>query len=310
MRNGRVKVLFIAGAHRSGSTLLGRLLGQVDSFCSVGELRWVWEEGFLDNMPCACGSLFRSCDFWEAVAEEAFGGSDGIDLRETIQLMHRVDRERHIPQFVFRKSPAYREGLREHSDRLLRLYRSIQEVSGDRFVVDSSKDASYAHILADMPEVDLYVVHLVRDSRAVAHSRMRKKVSVSIGGRKVHMDRYGPVGCSANWVRANLLAETLRGHADTYLRVRYEDLVAAPEAVRSEILGWVGEADRSSANGGKPNVKTDHIVSGNPMRFEQGKIEVRLDEEWRWSMNSYHERLVAMLTWPLLLRYGYPGAGS
>ena len=35
----RTKVLFIGGYGRSGSTLLDRLLGQIDGFVSVGEVR-------------------------------------------------------------------------------------------------------------------------------------------------------------------------------------------------------------------------------------------------------------------------------
>ena len=32
----------IPGAGRSGSTLLDRLLGQVNGFYSIGELKWIW----------------------------------------------------------------------------------------------------------------------------------------------------------------------------------------------------------------------------------------------------------------------------
>lgn len=50
------------------------------------------------------------------------------------------------------------------------LYRAIRRVTGARVVVDSSKNASYARILADTPGIRLRILHLVRDSRGVAYS--------------------------------------------------------------------------------------------------------------------------------------------
>ena len=42
-------VLYVAGAGRSGSTLLDNLLGQIPGFFSAGELRYVWERGLIDG---------------------------------------------------------------------------------------------------------------------------------------------------------------------------------------------------------------------------------------------------------------------
>jgi hypothetical protein len=43
MEKQTVKILYIAGATRSGSTLLSRLLGEIDGFINVGEaLRWLF----------------------------------------------------------------------------------------------------------------------------------------------------------------------------------------------------------------------------------------------------------------------------
>ena len=40
-----VRVLYVAGAGRSGSTVLANLLGEVPGFVSVGEVRFLWERG-------------------------------------------------------------------------------------------------------------------------------------------------------------------------------------------------------------------------------------------------------------------------
>jgi len=48
-----------------------------------------------------------------------------------------------------------------------------------------------------------------------------------------------------------------------------------------------------------------HSVSGNPIRFDREVMAVRPDMEWRERMDTRTRRTVALLTLPLLVRYGY-----
>ena len=41
------------------------------------------------------------------------------------------------------------------------------------------------------------------------------------------------------------------------------------------------------------------------MRFQRGKLELRLDEEWKKGMKRTDRYITTFLTWPLLLKYGY-----
>ena len=49
-------------------------------------------------------------------------------------------------------------------------------MSGRSVVIDSSKDPSYAYVLARAPEIDLRVAHTIRDSPAVAYSWAKRVV--------------------------------------------------------------------------------------------------------------------------------------
>ena len=65
--DGRVRLLYVGGAGRSGSTLLDLLLSEVPGMFAAGEVRYLWNRGVRDNELCGCGQSFLSCPFWSAV---------------------------------------------------------------------------------------------------------------------------------------------------------------------------------------------------------------------------------------------------
>lgn len=56
--------------------ILHNILGQIDGFAAVGELRYIWGRAAIDNQLCGCGERFRNCPFWDEVMTHAFGGLD------------------------------------------------------------------------------------------------------------------------------------------------------------------------------------------------------------------------------------------
>lgn len=310
----KTKVLYIGGFGRSGSTLLSRILGGVPGVCAVGELEYVWEECFSGRQPCGCGAPFRECPFWGAVVEDVWGGFDEVPLSDILRAKHSVDRMRHIPRLALpHKSNAFAEDLARYSEILDRFYAAMVKVSGSRVVVDSSKIPSYGYALASMPWADLHVVHLVRDGRAAAYSWLRKRVKYASHGEEVYMHRHGPINSSLGWLRTNLLMEPLKALVGPrYVRVRYEDLIEDPKNTLSEILALIGEdpAKLPLADDRNVNLGVDHVVEGNPMRFRRGMVRLQADEEWRQKMRPADRRTVTAITWPLLLRHGYPVRAS
>lgn len=284
------------------------MLGQLEGFFSVGELRFIWEESFAENQPCGCGASFMDCSFWNSVVEEAYGSFDRVNLDKVMQLKRSVDRMRYIPQLASSwKSPGYLRNLRSYLVELGQLYEAIRSVSDSRVIVDSSKDPSYAYVLSNLPNVDLHMVHLVRDSRAVAYSWLRTKVKYETQGKKVYMPQHSPASSSFGWMRANALIETLRLLSNKNKVVRYENLIENPQDVLSKILSLVQEEkqDLSFVEGRKVELGVNHTVAGNPIRFKRGMIDLRLDEEWKSGMRDTDRYTVTALTWPFLLRYGY-----
>ncbi|QYJ15736.1 hypothetical protein Rxycam_01564 [Rubrobacter xylanophilus DSM 9941] len=305
-----LKVLYIVGLGRSGSTILANSLGQVEGFFSAGELNFIWKHNVLENRLCGCGTPFRECPVWRGVFRRAFGGMDAVDARRMISLQASGARTRHVLPMLLpagRRRIAAR--LREYLANTGRLYRAMAEVTGSRVIIDSSKEPAYGYAVGMVPGVDLRVVHLVRDPRAAAYSWLKKKEQPDSETRR-YMFRMGPARSAALWDAWNLSAEALWRNG-RYLRLRYEDFVAEPGPSLRSILDFAGEPESELPLVGEREVKLgiSHTVSGNPNRFETGAVELRPDERWRGGMSPRDRVVATVLTLPLLPRYGYSLTG-
>lgn len=306
-----LRVLYIGGQGRSGTTLLERALGELPGVLGVGETVHLWDRGLRDNQLCGCGKPFAECAFWQDVGDVAFGGWHTVDTEAAVTLRYAVDRNRYIP-FLLRPglSATFQRRHARYVDRMATLYRAMAEVSGARTIIDSSKHASYAMTLSQTPGIDLRILHVVRDSRAVAHSWTKRVARPEAGGAP--MPVYGPTRAAVLWDVQNAVIEQL-GRRHPYLRVRYEDFVEAPKdsllaAARFAELGIDADA-LQFLDGDTLTVRPSHTVAGNPMRFLSGDIQIRSDQSWRDDMPRAHRHFVGALTQPLQRRYGY-GSGQ
>ncbi|NHI20845.1 sulfotransferase family protein [Phycicoccus endophyticus] len=303
---------FIGGHGRSGSTLLGRLLGSVDGVFSAGEVCYVWEQGVLRDWICSCGEPFSRCDFWQAVGQEAFGGWTTDVAERGLALRKLVDRNRYVPKLLAPGAfPGYARAEREYAQMYSAVHRGIARASGARVVVDTSKTPSTGYLLRRIPQVDLRVVHLVRDVHGVAYSWAKKVPRADRDGAL--MTRLSHRRTALEWTAFNALVEGLGLLGEPRLLLRYEDLVAAPETRLRDVLGFVGEG-LLPAEPGLGFLEADtvtlargHEVTGNPMRLQGGAIQLRLDQEWRRAMPRSQRRAITTAAAPGLVRYGYLG---
>jgi hypothetical protein len=304
----KMKVLYVVGLGRSGSTILSNSLGQIPGFFSGGELNFIWRHNVLENRLCGCGRPFRECPVWTRIMDQAFGGMDGVDPRAMMRLQNLGTRTRHIPMML---TEGGRRSLAQRLEKLLiaygRLYEAIEAVTGSRVIVDSSKEPAHGFAMSMVPGVDFCALHLVRDPRAAAYSWSKKKPQPDTDTRDF-MVRFSPAKSSALWGSWNASAGALwRRAPDRYLRLRYEDFVADPRESFEKILALVGDPDAEPPLVGEREVKlgVSHTVSGNPNRFETGAVELRTDREWISRMKPRDKALVTALTLPLLKHYGY-----
>ncbi|MGD0286490.1 MAG: hypothetical protein ABSC31_08970 [Acidimicrobiales bacterium] len=67
--------LAVVATMRSGPTLLDVLLGDTPAALSRGELRTIWERGYLREQPCSFGKPIQRCEFWSEVTTKASGST-------------------------------------------------------------------------------------------------------------------------------------------------------------------------------------------------------------------------------------------
>jgi hypothetical protein len=308
-----LKIIYILGWVRSGTTLLDTMLGELDGFFSSGELRYIWDRGLQFGYLCGCGRPLPNCPVWSAILEEAFGPGDRSDLdpeRITEARFHVMRTYRLIGNLRRRTpGPFGWASLDAYTSALRHLHRAIGDVTNTRIIVDSSKFAQDAAVVRLLDGMEAYFVHLVRDVRGVAYSNLRVKTSQPDPRQPVDMERMSPFRTAVRWSRFNLAAEAVRFRSQPgrSMFLRYEDLIADPRGALDRILAMVGVRTELTMLRDSDTVYLgeNHTVWGNPGRFRRGEIQLRLDDEWVSRLPAAARRLTTALTMPLLFRYGY-----
>jgi hypothetical protein len=313
-----MRVLFIAGQGRSGSTLLERVLGELPGVCSLGEAAHVWQDRLHDRERCACGAKFSSCEFWRAVGDRAFGGWDNVDKRRVVDIWSALGTTRLLPWLV-RPSRHRLALITEFVEYHTRVYAAAAAVSGARVLIDSTKYPSLAYCLRWAGDLDLRVVHLVRDPRGVAYSWTKHVRRPETDGATT-VPRYRPARSALRWSAHNAAVHVFgrlgrEGDGRTprrvpVVRVRYEDFLAEPQRTVRSLASFAGldpaPLDLSYLGDGHADLGTIHSASGNPMRFTTGRTSLHRDDAWRTGLPAHQRWLVSAICTPALAAYGYP----
>jgi hypothetical protein len=300
-------IVYLGAVGRSGTTLLERAAATSPSFVSLGEMVHLWQRGALGDEPCGCGQPISQCPFWTDVIGRAFGGWDQLDAQQVHAWQQAVDRNRFIPLLIWPRlaRPAFRVALAQFVDVLDRLYTALGEVIGpDVVMVDASKHPSYWFVLRRMPSHDLRLLHVVRDPRGVAHSWSKTVHRPESASGADDMERLGTWRATARWTSHNLIF-SLAGLRSRHARLRYERFAADPNEL-GVVLAQLTNDLRVVApafTDHSVDLQVDHTVSGNPMRFTTGPVQIRPDDRWRSAMARRRRVIVGVLTAPL--RFGY-----
>lgn len=298
------RTVFLAGAARSGSTLIGEVLGAQARTLNVGELSLFWRDAARGNR-CACGSPIPECPLWSDALRQALPGpelspSTLESLAATRARLARTSR----PQELLRLRRTPREEWPDDVQRLVtattNLVAAAANLTGADVIVDASKTLS-ALLFLDLCGAQYDIVHVVRRPTAVVASTLRSR-EVARGNPDSKPPGGSLVTGVLRWSWSNLCALQSRRMSKprTYSRAHYEDFTANPAAVTASLCKTVALAQGHNVIQGHRVTlpKTSHAAVGNPRRGAS-TFEVSEDDRWRTELSGPQVRMIDLATAPL-----------
>ncbi len=305
MTENATRVILLGGTGRSGSTLVANALGSAACAFSAGEVRFAWQRGLAEPGLCGCGETVRQCGVWQEILVAAFGS---VPSETEALAFHRrltsATRLRRLPSMLQKRNDPE---LIDLAITVGRLHAAIAQVSGASVVIDSSKLPTYAALLTRAPNLDLRLVHLVRDPRATAWSWQRTSATGAVEGKDEEMDQFSAWKSAGLWTVWNWALPRLVADRAAYRVLRYEDLMTDPAEAFRDILDFAGMPHEalSVAADHSMVIAPAHTVAGNPNRHRSGDVAFRSDDEWADRLSGSDRVTVDVISRPIRARFGY-----
>ena len=301
-----IRIAYIMGHGYSGSTLLTFLLGTHPEIATIGELGIAPQAKTTpEEYLCSCHTPVRECGFWRTVSREMEKRGHAFDIWDAdLDFRARGGGVADVILRAVQRGPvletARTVGLsvvpraRREFSRVLSRIRALAEVvaglKGSIVFLDASKRPERATLMRRGSGMDIRVIHLVRDGRAVAWSTM-KNLGV------------GPEEAAASWVIDNQASEAARRHfpASHWMRLRHEEVCADPLGILMKVHTFLGVTPKN----GYHNFRglEQHII-GNRMRLANTS-EIRLDDRWKTALTPEQRAIIDRSVAPMNRRYGY-----
>jgi hypothetical protein len=321
------RLAYILAASHSGSTLLAMLLGAHPEASTVGELQ-ADSFGDAETYRCSCGRRLKECDFWSDVREGmrrrgipdydvTRAGTSIFSVKSPYVQRLLAPLPRHafweaVRDLALWFSPEWRAHLKRTQTRNAALAETISEVAAAKIVVDSSKHPLRLKYLLRNPALDIKVIWLVRDGRAVSLTYTDEWSYADASdpalrgggtGKQRPPPRRNIAEAAREWRRSNESADCI---IDTlppsqWTQVRYEDLCAQPRQTMEHLCQFL-RLDPAKVNLNFRS-KPQHVV-GNGMRLDSTS-EIRLDERWRGALSSETLHSFNAVAGSANDRYGY-----
>jgi hypothetical protein len=289
-------LIYIASDHRSGSTLLDHLLGRHDRIIAVGELLNLSDHvnqkgiGRTWDWRCTCGKKIGSCGFWSRIIKQ-YEKKENVDF-SGVETAAKDNSNKFFDLifsffvFIIGCSPKkkqkilrgfyYREKHQEIASNYFKILDNIVEDVGGKFVLDSSKTPEQFFVLLNhhQNEYRIKLIYLVRDARAVCHSRINRATQ---SGR-----HFGYLNAVISWAKVNLKIINLRSFVkdEDFIMIRYEDLCLETEQTLHNVLRILDLPYTRKLT--RLEKEERHNIGGSPHRFNLN-TNIQMDERWKSS---------------------------
>jgi len=253
----RLRVLYIMGTARSGTTILDILLGSARGIESRGEVTHCLRDAILKNQRCACGLASLDCDVWGSLRQICETRSRA---KEIISIIRGIERHSRFPML-------YLNMIRGHCLEIYRevnheIYRHISPMPATT-IIDSSKYPGRALALSRSFPGQILVLCVTRSAAGVISSF-----------RKQHISEQKPKSLLAAmlyylYTLSCMRLALLRLDPKMYCIIRYEQLVSNPVGTLRRIESWsrIDLSDVIRRIEVNRAFEIGHILTGNRVRY-------------------------------------------
>jgi Sulfotransferase family len=276
------RVLYIASSSFSGSTLLSFLLNSHTRITTVGEMEG-WKNANPESFRCSCGKVLKVCPFFHRIAD-AFSSArlpfhmpndfgTGYRLLDNTRLNRyltealpwiRSSAVERVRDGIVRRLPPFAGRIRRNDQANELFIRTALTLAGAEVFVNADKTPFRLRYLRRIPELDLRVLHLLRDPHGVVLTFMENRGWDGGLGMRV-------------WIREQRDILRILGEQPAALRVYYEDLCDDTNAELTRIHKFAGVNPEPFAGDFRT---AEHHILGNSMRLDRVGTIVK-SERWK-----------------------------
>jgi len=283
-----MKLIYLLGAGRSGTTALASILGNNDTIQTIGEMHQFYDH-LRNDKKCACGQLLKDCSFWSKIISKL--PNKIVEQPNKIQeLSDQLEYHSSLPKHLF--------GLHKTID--IKTYNFFQSAilnptlkeAGTSYLLDSAKYVGRYLALRKNPNLKITGIYIVRDVRGVVHS-FQKKVQSS---RK-------PISAIFYYLSVNLVAQFIYlRNKRSIIKIRYEDLIQDPINILQKIEKklTLDFSDIKQKIDKKGAFEIGHIIGGNRLKYNQ-TLTLSSDEKWKKEIPRNKQILYYLLSFPVML---------
>lgn len=275
MTESKIKLIYIAGEIRSGTTVLDLLISDSRDVISVGELLNL--EDFIDkkdigkscNWICSCGKQVENCTFWSNI----------IDRHIAIRNNRITTKARKIYSD---------EQNMQIAENCWNIAKKIAENEKKKIILDSSKTDLQLKFLEKTKNGNkLIVIYLIRDSRAVSYSKSNWDIKFNRRKKPAftrHMIR---------WLITNISIIKLlsKKNKTESIVLSYEIFAKHP----SRTLKMIFEKFNINSADKDLNIISlagKHTIAGTPNKSRLKNKPITLDTRWKKIINSKNKPMI------------------
>lgn len=308
MTPNNASYIFITSSPFSGSTLLSFLLGVHPEIAVVSAVAGSKRERMMNTYRCSCQKLMCECEFWLDVQSKmhtkGFTDFDLANFKLNFTLDGPLIGRRQIGagssklmeafwDGLLNVWPGYSDHLHAIADRTRAFAISVLEITGKNVFLDATKQPTRTKYLIDYLDMDVKIIHLVRDVRGNVNSTLRHKQN----------DNITVCQAAKKWTRENTVIlhclERLPIHKQ--ILVHYEDICLDTQNVTKQLYEFCGVDPTVSLNDFRAQTEHQHIL-GNQMRLRVSS-DITLDERWRQSLTKESLQQINQVAGHLMKRF-------